>query len=82
MPVSIDFSGKSLIFNKPFINEKQKEEEKKEECLEPVKTEKTEKTGKGLNDLQEKLSSLKFDDKPISEVLKGSRKKRNISFTY
>ena len=79
MPVSINFSGKSLIFNKPFINEKQKEEEKKEECLEPAKTE---KTGKGLNELQEKLSSLKFDDKPINEIIKGSRKKRNISFTY
>ena len=79
MPVSINLKGKNLNFNKSVINQKQKEEEKKEECLEPVKTE---KTGKGLNELQEKLSSLKFDDKPINEIIKGSRKKRNISFTY
>lgn len=61
---------------------------KKDDCLEPepaypnliqppppIK-------GTGLSELQQKISSLNFlDDTPIKPILKGERKKRNISFS-
>lgn len=80
MPVSINTKGRNLHF-KPIINQKKTEEEKieekKEESLEPVKS------GKGFSELQDKLSNLKINDTPmVSDLIKGSRKKRNISFTY
>lgn len=80
MPVSINTKGRNLYF-KPIINEKKTEEEKieekKEESLEPLKS------GKGISELQDRLSNLKFNDTPIvNNLIKGARKKRNISFTY
>lgn len=61
---------------------------KKDLCLEPENNtpliEPINKTvGNGLSELQQKVSSLSFlDDTPIKPVLKGERKKRNISFVY
>ena len=76
--------GKCLIQNKKPISENAKMEAKKEECLEPVneKKEIKEIKGNGFNELQQRLSNLNFSDEPIKPILKGERKKRNISFTY
>jgi hypothetical protein len=61
----------------------------KEECLEPehkeaeiVATTK-QVNGNGLNELQQKISNLNFiDDTPVKPIIKGERKKRNISFVF
>jgi hypothetical protein len=76
--------GKCLIPNKRLVGENAMMEAKKEENLEPVKEVKETKEikGNGFNELQQRLSNLKFSDEPIKQILKGERKKRNISFTY
>jgi hypothetical protein len=76
--------GKCLIQNKRPVGENAMMEAKKEENLEPIKEVKETKEikGNGFNELQQRLSNLKFSDEPIKQILKGERKKRNISFTY
>jgi len=73
--------GKCLIPNKRLVGENAMMEAQKEENLEPIKEVKETK-GNGFNELQQRLSNLKFSDEPIKQILKGERKKRNISFTY
>ena len=62
---------------------------KKDDCLEPesaypnlIQPPPVIK-GNGLSELQTKISSLQFlDDTPIKPIIKGERKKKNISFHF
>lgn len=71
--------GKYLLPYKMNISKKT-EEELKEKSLEPEPEK--EIKGNGLSELRDKLQNLSLIDIPVKPVIKGERKKRNISFTY